>query len=601
MPFLILCSLTLYFNPVMQDPFNSAKQIVLFLISSWCLGSLITNFVPLKRLTIKSPIILFASIFALSNLSGALFTSPGYVGFFGETLRKNGALTYASLFLIFLVLVTRNQKSDEKSVINAIFFCSLFIGVYGFIQSQGIDFVRWNNPYNSIIVTMGNPNFASAIMAILGVATLVLAFDKKQNILLRIANFILTILLLTNIINSQSRQGLLAFIFGAAVGIFFLIRRSFGNKIAAIWITFILVFGVLVIIGMFQKGPLSPLVYKDSVSIRGFYWRAAIRMFLDHPITGIGIDSYGDYFKFYREPTYVLRYGFNITSNNAHSVILQFFATLGIVGGLAYLIFVSLVFYKVSQKLIRIDTSNNNSYYIAIFSAWVSYQAQAVISIDQIGLAIWNWCLSGLLVAWLLNVNSETKVNSTQQVRTSFQTTRSLLVSSIVLILCFIPCIILYQNEVKMSKLRSMSSSLNTDPSNSQFRSAVNIEAEQIKNRFLIDPYYIFLASTYQSDQKLSENGINSIQKLLKSDPKNLDYLGALAFYASRDADPMKVIRYRTEIYKLDPYNAQNLLDLGRAYKFTGAKVEQIKIFKIIQSFAKDTDIYKQAVLEISE
>ena len=39
--------------------------------------------------------------------------------------------------------------------------------IYGFLQSNGKDFVKWDNPYNSIISTVGNPNFAAAVMAIL--------------------------------------------------------------------------------------------------------------------------------------------------------------------------------------------------------------------------------------------------------------------------------------------------------------------------------------------------------------------------------------------------------------------------------------------------
>jgi hypothetical protein len=45
--------------------------------------------------------------------------------------------------------------------------------------------------------------------------------------------------------------------------------------------------------------------------------------------------------------------------------------------------------------------------YAAIVGAWVAYVAQAFISINQIGLAVWGWILSGLLIG--IEFNSRNK------------------------------------------------------------------------------------------------------------------------------------------------------------------------------------------------
>jgi hypothetical protein len=63
---------------------------------------------------------------------------------------------------------------------NAILLVSIFISSYAYLQSTGQDFVNWNNPYNSIIVTLGNPNFASAIMAVL--SSILMIPNISQNI-----------------------------------------------------------------------------------------------------------------------------------------------------------------------------------------------------------------------------------------------------------------------------------------------------------------------------------------------------------------------------------------------------------------------------------
>jgi hypothetical protein len=41
--------------------------------------------------------------------------------------------------------------------------------------------------------------------------------------------------------------------------------------------------------------------------------------------------------------------------------------------------------------------------FTAILAGWIGYQAQSVISINQIGLAIWGWILSGLLIGYEIN------------------------------------------------------------------------------------------------------------------------------------------------------------------------------------------------------
>ena len=41
-----------------------------------------------------------------------------------------------------------------------------------------------------------------------------------------------------------------------------------------------------------------------------------------------------------------------------------------------------------------------NPYYIIGFSIWVAFQAQLLISINQIGNAVWGWALGGLLLGY---------------------------------------------------------------------------------------------------------------------------------------------------------------------------------------------------------
>ena len=63
-------------------------------------------------------------------------------------------------------------------------------------------------------------------------------------------------------------------------------------------------------------------------------------MFKSYPLTGVGFDHYGYYFKEVRSVEYPLRYGFDLTSTNAHNTFLQMFSTGGLFLGLSYLLLV---------------------------------------------------------------------------------------------------------------------------------------------------------------------------------------------------------------------------------------------------------------------
>jgi hypothetical protein len=186
--------------------------------------------------------------------------------------------------------------------------------------------------------------------------------------------------------------------FGLAAGIFVSYLLYTKNKIyGRIASSGMAVISFLAILGMLQMGPLANLLYKPSVSVRGYYWRAALKMLQDQPIFGVGIESYISHFRTYREVGYPLNYGFIISSSNAHNVPLQFFSTGGIFLGIAYLILIGFVFVTSVKALRRLEGSNQ-IVYLGIFTSWIAYLAQSFISIDNIGIAIWGWLFSGILV-----------------------------------------------------------------------------------------------------------------------------------------------------------------------------------------------------------
>ena len=399
--YLGLVSVTLYFGQTMEDPFNAAKLIILMLMAAWLSGHIINHLrTKQSRQNITSNNLLkIVALLLMAMLISTLQTQPLIIGFFGDTQRRNGFVFYLCLTIILVYTsFVANYFSTIKFYKISV-TTGFLMSVYGVLQISGKDFVQWENPNNNMISTLGNPNFASALLAVLTILSVVaLGLQVAKYIkFLATATILLSIYA---IIESKSIQGLVVILISGLVLVSGLIIRSKTSKLLKLSVLAVF-FLVLVcsVLGMLQKGPLQNLLYKDSVSVRGFYWRAAIEMLKSEPLFGVGSDRYGSFFREFRESDYVLRYGYDITSSNAHNVILQLFSTNGIIVGLIYISLLSFIFIY-SLKKLKSSSDLDFLVILGLFSAWIGFQSQAFISIDNPGISIWGWVIGGLLAGY---------------------------------------------------------------------------------------------------------------------------------------------------------------------------------------------------------
>jgi hypothetical protein len=193
----------------------------------------------------------------------------------------------------------------------------------------------------------------------------------------------------------------------------------------------------LALFGTLNKGPLASLLYKDSVTYRGDYWQAGWKMTVDNPIFGVGMDSYGDWYRRSRSIEATLRRGPEVTSNAAHNVFLDIsayggFPLLIIYTALMVLVVISTV------KVLRRQTGFN-PVFAGLVGGWVAFQAQSIISINQIGLAIWGWVLSGLIIGYEINTrDSVDKTSVTKNGRTVTNPTKTSAGSVVAMFIAFV-------------------------------------------------------------------------------------------------------------------------------------------------------------------
>ena len=69
-----------------------------------------------------------------------------------------------------------------------------------------------------------------------------------------------------------------------------------------------------------------------------------------------------------------------------------------------YLALVGLALISIIKILKR--TTNFDLVFTSVVAAWFAYQAQSLISINQIGIGVWGWSLTGLLIGYELQTRS---------------------------------------------------------------------------------------------------------------------------------------------------------------------------------------------------
>jgi tetratricopeptide (TPR) repeat protein len=318
-------------------------------------------------------------------------------------------------------------------------------------------------------------------------------------------------------------------------------------------------------------------------------------MLTNHPIFGIGIDRYGAYFKEYREVKYPLTYGFDLTSTNAHNTFIQFFATGGFFLGLAYLALNGYIFKRAIYGIKNL-TGNNRLFLAGIFSSWIAYHAQSLISIDNIGISIWGWILGGSIVGLAVSVSniSNEKGTHLQRNRNSNNLGQGV-TSGFTTLVALVLVTLLYRGE---SSAYNATASVNLQDQNSRINSK---ELQfQVINAPLADPYYKLFAASRLIQGGFVDEGIMEIKKILLEDPRNLDGLKLLAMTYEQLNSLPDAILYREKISELDPWNAANYLDLGKNYKAQGDSIKSKAMLDKILSFASENQIATQAKIDLA-
>jgi len=566
----------------LEDPINLPKMFMLVLFAAIALGLVIPALLSAPKLSSSNQKIGLGLIglFAIGLLVSTVATDVKYTAIFGEFHRNNGFLSYFAMTILMAAgSLVFNLKSANRYFT---FFgvAGLLLTFYGILQGLGADPVGWKIDYNPFITTLGNPNFTSGLLGLSGIAILYLALDAKE----RKYQVIYAVGLLADLYilwRSGSIQGVFGFLIGATVIILiklWLIKKRYGQ----IGLAAAALAGAPVALAVLNVGPLASKLYQGTLRNRFDYWNAAIGMFKDHPIFGIGIDRFGEYYRQYAVQNQVVQ---GQITDNAHSIYLQLLATGGLILFIPYLLLVLFITFTGLKSLIKFQGEDKLKVG-ALFGIWLGTIAVNVVTVDNLGVGVWFWITGGVLVAVSSSHGQSesggqeqkekaSKGKSAKPVNAESMFPVTYVASFILVILVLVMVVPALGKSSALYNFKNNAASYTTQT----YTSALVSESKGAGN----DPQHLIQLANLAFTQNAINEAFVMIDQINKVDSRSYygNYFAAFALEALNKRS--EAIKYRERLKELDPWNSPSLIELIKNYLAVGNKASAQEIAALIK------------------
>ncbi len=535
-----LISVTLAVTPLWSlDPINPIKMVMVAAMGFIGLGVLVTNRRSLAFARYKLPFVMIISFIVWQLVVLMVSNGEKLQQIFGTTGRNTGFITYLGFALLFVV----STVASDKNYLNKFRITAVIVGVtsliYGALQIVDLDPFDWVNSYSPVIGFLGNPNFQSSLLGILGSIVFAHFIAVGTSLKTKGASILYLVATLIVIKETNSQQGFLVLAIGSFVALTLLMRHVSSNLLYTL-IIFGVISAVSGIFGLLNKGPLARILFDDSVAFRGDYWMAGWNMTLANPLFGVGLDSYGDWYRRSRSLEATLRRGPDVTSNAAHNVLLDYSSFGGFPMFLIYLSIMFLVIISATKVLKR--SKSYNAGFVGLFAGWVAFQAQSLISINQIGLAIWGWTLSGLIIGFELNTREVGAPRNIQLVKSHANRPKSTAGTTL---------------GIFIGLIMGVCVSIPTYLASVKYRAALETgNPENIRAAAYIwptDPTYMVQVGVTLNDNNLEKEGLEVILDATSKFPDN--YAVWVALSLMKSATEAQKTEALVQMKRLDPLN----------------------------------------------
>jgi putative inorganic carbon (HCO3(-)) transporter len=414
----------------MFNPWQMAKNIIfqsLVEISFFIFwGQIIIFGFPKEEFKKKLKFIIPPFIFIIILGLATLFSPTRWFSFWGYWERKLGFLTWLHFFIFYVILLLNiKNKVQIKRIILTVLITATLVAFYGFMQFARYDPFEWDlNPILKIsdyrvFSSLGQPNFlASWLLLVIPLNILAIFIYKKR--IVRFFLFLLFSILIVLLILTQSRGGLIGFIFEI---VFLLLSFSYFKKKKKIFIfiSIVLILGILFIFWINSKNidlektennlfnRLQSLVnLKEAGEYRLWHWQASLELIKKKPILGYGLESQRFYFPSYYRKEFAMKEAPNIFLDRAHNDILDVLLNSGFLGLISWWFFLGYLFYQ-GFKTVKRGKINILFLLAGIFGYLVSLQFS--FHTHSTLLYFWIWAI----LIFLNNDDNEFKIDCSKK------------------------------------------------------------------------------------------------------------------------------------------------------------------------------------------
>jgi O-antigen ligase len=435
----ITLAATLFLTTIIITPWISFDSINIAKFSVLSIGGsiLCIQLLVFKKSFFKKeyiPLAVILSAFLIWQLVAFANSNMNYLeGFFGVDGRKTGILTYFFFGVIFYISCVLSSQRQSRNFVQILIVSGVLSTIYAIVQILNRDPFNWSTPYRPIFGLFGNSNFLASFLGMSASASLVLIINSGLSRMIQLTLIVYIFSAIFVIYKSESEQGYFVFLAGLLITVYVFLKNSKRFKKYQIVYSLAVLSGFLtVVLDIFQKTPWKSILYSPSISERGEFWRAAIKMTTDNPVTGIGLDGFRDSYHRYRDIAAATRDpGARVTS--AHNVFLDISSG----GGFPLLFLYLLIIFMVIRSAIKVISSSTKPdiYFISLVSAWAGYLLQSFVSINHLGIAIWGWALGGAIVGYdikskLITESINSKTHFARNISVAFGLIIGLLIST---------------------------------------------------------------------------------------------------------------------------------------------------------------------------
>jgi len=412
---LLILFLTPFSIEIFIPQFSFATQfptepLIATVILIWILRTLLNKNITFAPSSFNIPIIIFFSICIISLIKSE---------YLAYSIKGLVTLLFYILIGYFFALNNIKNKKDIEKVILLLIFLSLIFSVFGIYNHFFSKSLFLRNITKGVPRPFFPEHGSYAAFITFGFAfALNLGLNPKNNLLTWIFR-VCAVIIFTGIILSFTRAAWLGAMFLIVFSFWFTLLKKFSVKNIFILLMIIFIFCLIIYLLVLNTYILTHFFTIYDISNlsnleRLNRWAAAIKMFKDSPIFGVGYDTYISNYYYYRDFNYstLLSSAFM----GVHSEFLKVLSETGLLGFISFILLLSIFFREGFKVYNKINDQFLRLIILGIIGGFSSYLIHGMFNnftkIDKVAIPFW---LSFGLIGAVGRLIKETKVDDSQR------------------------------------------------------------------------------------------------------------------------------------------------------------------------------------------